>query len=106
MIKLKSEYIQVRCTEQQKKDIKSLAEGKGLSVSDFILTELLNLKVVEKDVISEYPVGKKYNRRYISTKKVLVPKEDWRKAEEEDRLNSEMASSLSVALLKSSGNFE
>ncbi len=73
---MKSEYIQVRCTEKQKEDIKSLAKGKGLSVSDFILTELLNLKVDYQDNPANYPIKGKYPRRYVSSKKILVPKEN------------------------------
>ena len=71
---MKDEYIQVRCDKEQKEKIKLLAKAKGVTVSDFILTELLDLEVVYEDVFSEYPVGQGYKRRYVAKKKILRPK--------------------------------
>jgi hypothetical protein len=68
--------INIRCSQAHKAQIVALAKSRDLSLSDLIITELLNLEIATEDVISTYPVGKegKYSRRYLTTKKVYIDK--------------------------------
>ena len=77
----KNRNLNIRCTEEQANKIKELAKNEGLTVSDYILSKLLNLKLVREDIIKECPLTIKdkkgkvrtYNRKYVSSKRVLKP---------------------------------
>jgi hypothetical protein len=79
-----------------------MARTEDCSVKDLILSKTLGLSLTSQPEEKTYLTKPREYKYKVKRRKVLSPVEEFH----EDRLNSEMASSLSVALLKSSGNFE
>lgn len=94
--------IMFECSEEQKKMIKFFAGVEGCSVKDFLLSKALNVPLVKQEEEKTYLTKPREYKYKVKRRKILTPVEEFH----EDRLNSEMASSLELALLKSSGNFE
>jgi hypothetical protein len=71
----------VRCTPEQYRQIKEMAKNAGVTVGEMALMKLLNLQLDYEEEIIDHPTTKtlkdgtekKYSRRYVSRKKILVP---------------------------------
>jgi len=65
---MKKKTLSILCTEEQRNQIKLLAKKENLTLSNFVLSKLLNLKPVKEDIIKECPmtiVDKKGKKKYI-----------------------------------------
>jgi hypothetical protein len=69
----KTERLWVRATKEQKKEIKSLAKEKGLSMSDFVLCKALGLVPDFREEIVTYTSGKHKQKRVKSSVHLIKP---------------------------------